>query len=355
MLSRNSGCRYYAAPYLRLGFLRNELHLGFGSIQKIISNEQEQLEISRLLKIWEKPKTQEEVLAEYFSKFSCDVSKSSSWETLTNGNFIIPFDSYDNDSRFSRPHLYYLLNGADSSEVQKKLSSKHVVVLGCGGIGNLVSVNLATAGVGQMTLVDGDSIELSNLTRQILFEEGSVGKFKVDVLKESLEKRASFCQVKTVKRRVGQKEEFETILPENADLIIVSADYTKLMPWINEWSVKNKVPYVNVGYVNDVAVWGPFVIPGKTSCWQCHQMIANEKANEEITEVIKIMNSRSQAPSNGPVNMLSSSLASLDCLRYLASFGEIQSINHRIGLWSHNLVFEKQYYPKNKNCCACGA
>ncbi|MBO2531192.1 MAG: hypothetical protein CW348_15340 [Thermobifida sp.] len=102
----------------------------------------------------------------------CGFSSQLSQELVSilyNGPYLILADSYHPVDRYSRHSLFHWLSGADPQEVQERLARSHVVFLGCGGIGNLMSVNLATAGVGQVTLVDSDLIEKSNLTRQYLF------------------------------------------------------------------------------------------------------------------------------------------------------------------------------------------
>lgn len=96
---------------------------------------------------------------------------------LEHGNCLIPAHAYDSADRHSRHALFYELSGADSERVQHRLAASRVVLLGCGGIGSLMAVTLATSGVGELTLVDGDHVELSNLTHQFLLEGRTGGTF----------------------------------------------------------------------------------------------------------------------------------------------------------------------------------
>ena len=89
----------------------------------------------------------------------------------------------------------------------KKLFSKHVIVFGCGGVGGFVVEALARSGIGKISLVDNDSVNTSNINRQIIALHSTVGKQKVDVLKNRILDINPNCQVFT----------FNTFfLPENS-------------------------------------------------------------------------------------------------------------------------------------------
>ena len=89
----------------------------------------------------------------------------------------------------------------------KKLFFKHVIVFGCGGVGGFVVEALARSGIGKISLVDNDSVNISNINRQIIALHSTVGKQKVDVLKNRILDINPNCQVFT----------FNTFfLPENS-------------------------------------------------------------------------------------------------------------------------------------------
>ena len=143
-------------------------------------------------------------------------------------------------------------------------------------------------------------------------------------------------------------------LPE-ADLIVLSADSPNLIRHVNEYAVRTRTPYINIGYVQDIAVWGPFVIPGKTGCFACQSIVAGtEGLSPSFKEKIQKINAVYQAPSFGPINLMASSYGLLDIFRFLGKFGEIQSLNKRIGFWTHNHKFEIQDCAYNPDCKICG-
>ena len=95
------------------------------------------------------------------------------------------------DEQFSRTAQ---LIGEENVE---KLFSKHVIVFGCGGVGSFVVEALARSGIGKITLVDNDLVNKSNINRQIIALHSTVGKQKVDVLKERILDINPVCQVFT--------------------------------------------------------------------------------------------------------------------------------------------------------------
>lgn len=95
-------------------------------------------------------------------------------------------------------------------ENMQKLNQSHVIVFGVGGVGGYVIEALVRSGIGALTIVDNDVVSLSNLNRQIIATRESIGKKKVQVMKDRIVSINPSCQVTTL----------ETFyLPENADNI----------------------------------------------------------------------------------------------------------------------------------------
>jgi len=69
---------------------------------------------------------------------------------------------------------------------QERLASAHIVIAGAGGLGSPVAIYLAVAGVGRLTLIDHDTVDQTNLNRQILHTEADIGRLKVDSGVETL-------------------------------------------------------------------------------------------------------------------------------------------------------------------------
>ena len=98
-----------------------------------------------------------------------------------------------------------------------QLNQKHVIVFGVGGVGGYVVEALVRSGIGHITIVDNDTVSLSNLNRQIIAAQDTIGKKKVEVMKERILSIHPDCDVHTL-------EMF--YLPENADDIdLTQYDY----------------------------------------------------------------------------------------------------------------------------------
>lgn len=89
----------------------------------------------------------------------------------------------------------------------KKLRDSHVAIFGIGGVGGMCTEALARAGVGTITIIDHDAIDESNINRQVIATKDSVGRYKVDVMKERIFSINPSCRV--IRRR-------EFFLPENS-------------------------------------------------------------------------------------------------------------------------------------------
>lgn len=341
------------APYMRAGFKGELLFLGLGSIHCVVSDKEIQEIYLHLLDYWAIERVENDVYQYLIDKgFKSEIVKATIEEAIEK-NYIINSDFYDRANAFSRNHLFYTLLGNNPHEVQKRLEKKHVLILGCGGIGNLISVSLATAGIGQLTLVDDDKIERSNLNRQFMFTKHDIGNYKSITLKQALLDRTDNVSINTFEQRVSVG--LLNIIGK-VDLIVLSADSSDCMPLVNAYCTKNEIAYLNICYVQDIPVWGPFYIPGKTGCFSCQNNLASSECNNnELSRIIDEINNKAQPPSNAGINMLASSLGFLDILKFLGEFGDILTSNTRIGLMTQNLTVTRQNYEPNKSCKICSA
>jgi len=88
-----------------------------------------------------------------------------------------------------------------SSFGQKKIIDTKVLIIGVGGLGSPVALYLASSGVSNIGIVDHDKIDISNLHRQVLFNEDDVNKFKVDIAEKRLKKISSKIKIKKFKTK----------------------------------------------------------------------------------------------------------------------------------------------------------
>lgn len=149
----------------------------------------------------------------------------------------LPFSS-DEWLRYTR-HIQLPQIGAAG---QLKLKNSHVLIVGSGGLGSPVSLYLAAAGVGHITLIDGDSVDTTNLQRQILFTQNDVGKSKALSGKEKLSSLNSDIEVTAIAEHLTLSNGASLI--EQADLVLDCTDNFATRYLINDLCAQFKKPWV---------------------------------------------------------------------------------------------------------------
>ena len=125
---------------------------------------------------------------------------------------------------------------------QQKLQNAAVLVVGCGGLGSPIAVYLAASGIGKIHLVDFDTIDITNLHRQVFFSLEDVGQSKAAVLSEFIKKRAPFTEVNFTNKPITKDNVFELI--ENVDIIVDGTDSLPTKYLLNDACVIKKKPLV---------------------------------------------------------------------------------------------------------------
>ncbi|MBD2794386.1 HesA/MoeB/ThiF family protein [Xenorhabdus sp. 42] len=164
-----------------------------------------------------------------------------------------------NDERYDRQ---IKVIGNDGQEKLKKAS---VLIIGCGGLGCPISLYMSTAGVGKITLVDDDVVSLSNLHRQILFEEDDIGKLKVDVAKRKLLKLNSNIEITGINDRINASNSANYV--DNHDIVIVGCDNLETRYIVNDTCCKMGTPYINASVLGDEGSIAYFDIVN--GCYRC--------------------------------------------------------------------------------------
>jgi molybdopterin/thiamine biosynthesis adenylyltransferase len=141
--------------------------------------------------------------------------------------------------RYSR-HILLPELGVDA---QQRFSEAHALIVGVGGLGNPVAQFLAAAGLGTLTLVDADNVDLTNLQRQILFDTDAVGTAKVDAAARRLGAVNPEVRIVRVRARVGDAELAPLVAA--ADVVIDCSDNFATRHAINRACVSARKPLVS--------------------------------------------------------------------------------------------------------------
>lgn len=128
-----------------------------------------------------------------------------------------------------------------------KLQKAHVLVSGIGGVGGTVVEALVRSGIGNITIVDFDSVSDTNINRQILFTSEDIGKNKVDVALERLKKINPECHIKIENKKIDE----EFTLEDKYDYIIDAIDDVKGKKTLAKLASINKIPIIiSLGMAN---------------------------------------------------------------------------------------------------------
>lgn len=251
--------------------------------------------------------------------------------------------------KYDRQELYFELLGLNVATSTGALKGKRVGIVGVGGIGSTVAMMLSGAGIGGLTLSDGDIVEESNLTRCYLFNESDIGKKKIVAATENILKKNTNIEIRSVDTQFDSREVILTHF-RDCDFIVLSADHPKqLHRWINDACVELNIPYITAGYTEVFACIGPMVIPGQTPCFECSLNVGMESAFLE-TEI----NTFFQAASYGPLNSIAAAMVSNEVIRHLVKL-PTQTGGRQILVDSRNYEIHEFKIPCSTACLKCSS
>jgi molybdopterin/thiamine biosynthesis adenylyltransferase len=151
-------------------------------------------------------------------------------------------------------------------EGQRKLKDSHVVITGIGGLGCASATYLTAAGVGHITIVDFDTVELSDLNRQILYWEDEIGEQKVVVAQRKLSKLNPSVEITPISAKITDENVLSII--NRSQVVVDGLDNSATRLVVNSACIKQRIPYV-YGGVSRLRGMITTIIPGQTPCLAC--------------------------------------------------------------------------------------
>ena len=214
-------------------------------------------------------------------------------------------------------------------EGQQKLDRSKVLIIGTGGIGSPAIFALAAAGVGTLGIVDDDSVEISNLNRQILHSENFLHRPKTESAKATISHFNSDIEVIPYQRRFDEKLA-EQIVSEY-DIIVDCVDNYATRKLTSHYAVEYHKPVIEAG-IESFAGFVQIVVPGKTACFNCFEL----EEQEIFRQVL------------GASTAVIGSLQALECIKVLTGLWDAAYSYIAINLKNYSL--DRMFLSPNEHC-----
>ena len=246
-----------------------------------------------------------------------------------------------NDEQLLRYSRHLLLEEIDVLG-QEKLLASHVLVVGCGGLGSAAAPYLVAAGIGKITLIDHDQVELTNLQRQSMYSQDSVGKSKALSAKTFLETLNPNIQIHAIAAKAEQAL-LDELLP-SVDIVLDCTDNFSTRQFINAGCVAHQTPLVSgsaLGFDGQLTVFDRR--QSSSPCYAC--IFSPEEQFEEV--------SCSSMGIFSPLVGIIGAMQAAQCLQLLIGFGE--PLVGRLLLWNaRSTQIDEIKLSRNPDCPVCG-
>lgn len=226
---------------------------------------------------------------------------------------------------------------------QKKLLESKVLIIGTGGLGAPAAMFLAAAGVGTIGLVDADTVDLSNLQRQIIHLTKDVGKPKVISGKETIYEMNPDVRVVPYHEWVTSLNIKGIIKDRDYDFIIDGTDNFPAKFLINDACVQTKKPFSHAGIIRFAGQTMTYV-PGKGPCYRC---IFKNPPPPDAVPTCK------QAGVLGVMGGVIGTIQATEALKYVLGIGDLLT-GQLLTYDALQMSFRKVKLPMDKNCAICG-
>lgn len=261
-------------------------------------------------------------------------------------------------ARFDRQLRYFSdvgPRGLAPSECQRRLREAKVAVLGVGGLGGWSAWAAACCGVGEMWLIDGDRVEISNLNRQILYTEADLGLLKVEVAAARLRAFNPRARITATARRLESQAEIAEFVA-GSDVVIDAADWPAhdIERWCNAACFEAGIPYITMSHFPPIARVGPLYVPGKTGCYVCQEAAYRREYPLFDVAVEQRRAKPSPAATLGPACGLIGGMIGMEVLHLLTGLAEpaTQGMAHIYDL--RTMEVKREPVVPEPDCPICG-
>ena len=223
---------------------------------------------------------------------------------------------------------------------QEQLKASRVLVVGLGGLGCAAAQYLAAAGVGQLTLLDFDTVSLSNLQRQTLHSDDTIGQPKVDSARAALARINPYVQLTALNARLEDEALAEQIAAH--DLVLDCTDNVAIRTQLNAGCFRHKTPLVSGAAIRMEGQISVFTYQEDEPCYRCLSRLFGENA-------LTCVEAGVMAPLVGTIG----SLQAMEAIKLLARYGS--PATGKIVMYdAMRCQFREMRLPRNPHCEVCG-
>jgi molybdopterin/thiamine biosynthesis adenylyltransferase len=286
------------------------------------------------------------------------IKKDIIYNKLFKNDFLYTNKYFQKKKEIKRTELFlnYLYNDLSEKELISAKSTK-LLIYGAGGAGSSLIYLLAQFGFKNMTIVDFDIVETSDVFRTMRFQKKDIARQKIKVLQEDIKNNFSI-DIEIIEGSFSEKEELKKLVKNiDPDFIINACDPKPSFKLnLNEICFKYKIPYITLAYSYELILIGPIYIPSITSCENSFDKLVQESfgENHSYNNVENIFNDQLVHPSNSfNINILSS-LGFKEILFFLLKkFDYCQTIGQRISFnpLTYNVSSKKATCDTSCNIC----
>ncbi|MCG9580664.1 molybdopterin-synthase adenylyltransferase MoeB [Vibrio tubiashii] len=224
---------------------------------------------------------------------------------------------------------------------QEALKQASVLILGAGGLGCASSQYLATAGIGKLTLIDDDVVELSNLQRQVLHHDADVGTKKVLSASSSLKQLNPHLQVATIDKRLTDEE--LSALIGNHSLVLDASDNVETRNQLNKLCYALKIPLVSGAAIRMEGQVSVFTYQEDSQpCYQCLSALFGNAALSCV-----------EAGVMSPVVGIIGAVQAMEAIKVIANYGTPKQ-GKILMLDAMSMSWREMNLMKMPNCPVCG-
>lgn len=224
---------------------------------------------------------------------------------------------------------------------QEALKQASVLILGAGGLGCASSQYLATAGIGSITLIDDDKVELSNLQRQVLHHDADIGRLKVESAAEALKELNPELMIQTFAQRLNDNELLALITSH--DLVLDASDNVDTRNQLNRLCYHTQTPLVSGAAIRMEGQVSVFTYSSEDEpCYECLSALFGNNALSCV-----------EAGVMAPVVGIIGAVQSMEAIKVLAQLGT--PIKGKIlMLDAMSMSWREMKLMKQPHCPTCG-